>query len=255
MTDLYNVVMKGKAIAGWDNHEVKTNLAKIFKEPPDKMERLLTGKPVTVKKKVSQEQAAKIIKAIEKAGAECKIVKYKTPEAKPLEMEENDKPDSNLEKDTNLVPDRKPARASRVKKSPSKKSPEINPYKTPKANLAKRQENNSGQGKDIELPDGIKGWSWGAFLWNWIWAIGNRTWIGLFALVPYVGFVFAIVLGIKGRQWAWQNKHWDSIEHFQRVQKKWSFWGVLIIGFFSILGIIGILAAILIPMFVGNHQM
>ncbi len=25
------------------------------------------------------------------------------------------------------------------------------------------------------IPDGIKGWSWGAFLLSWIWAIGNRT--------------------------------------------------------------------------------
>lgn len=94
------------------------------------------------------------------------------------------------------------------------------------------------------IPDGIKGWSWGAFFLNWIWAIGNRTWIGLFAIVPYVGFIMAIVLGFKGREWAWKNKEWESVEHFNRVQKKWSFWGVMI--FFSAI-IIGILAAIAIP--------
>lgn len=94
------------------------------------------------------------------------------------------------------------------------------------------------------LPDGIKGWSWGAFLLNWIWAIGNRTWIGLLALIPYVGIVMAIILGIKGREWAWKNKPWDSVEHFNRVQKQWSFWGVLIIvGMFAI----GVLAAIALP--------
>jgi hypothetical protein len=94
------------------------------------------------------------------------------------------------------------------------------------------------------IPDGIKGWSWGAFFLNWIWAIGNRTWIGLFAIVPYVGFIMAIVLGFKGREWAWKNKEWESIEHFNRVQKKWSFWGVMI--FFCVF-ILGILAAIAIP--------
>ena len=33
------------------------------------------------------------------------------------------------------------------------------------------------------IPDGVRGWSWGAFLLNWIWAIGNKTWIGLLALI------------------------------------------------------------------------
>ncbi len=122
-------------------------------------------------------------------------------------------------------------------------------YTPPSADLTTETENNSGQGKVDQLPEGIKGWSWGAFLLSWIWAIGNRTWIGLIALLPYVGFIMAIVLGIKGRQWAWQNKRWDSVEHFQQVQKKWSFWGVLIVvGIFGL----GIVAAIAIPALVSN---
>ena len=79
---------------------------------------------------------------------------------------------------------------------------------------------------------------------NWIWAIGNKTWIGLLAFLPYVGFIFAIVLGVYGRQWAWQNKRWESVEHFQRVQKRWSFWGVLLVVGSALLGII---AAIALP--------
>ena len=101
-------------------------------------------------------------------------------------------------------------------------------------------------GKGHPLPDGVKGWSWGAFLLNWIWSLGNRTWIGLLALVPYVGVVMAIVLGVYGREWAWQNKRWDSVEHFQRVQKRWSAWGV---GLMIVSALLGIAPAILIPMF------
>ena len=76
------------------------------------------------------------------------------------------------------------------------------------------------------IPDGVKGWSWGAFLLNWIWAIGNRSWIGLLAIVPYVGWIMAFWLGFKGREMAWKNKQWDSLEHFNRVQRKWSQWGI-----------------------------
>ena len=68
--------------------------------------------------------------------------------------------------------------------------------------------------KEDTFPDGAKGWSWGGFLLNWIWAIGNKTWIGLLAFVPYIGLIVSIYLGIKGRELAWKNKKWDSLEHF-----------------------------------------
>lgn len=124
-----------------------------------------------------------------------------------------------------------------------------NPYLPPQATVSDvvTGENNSGGGSSVIPPPGIKGWSWGAFLLNWIWSIGNKTWIGLLCLVPYVGLVMSIYLGIKGRELAWRNKRWDSIEHFNTVQKKWSWWAVVLV-----LGVagLGILAAILIPMFV-----
>ena len=108
-------------------------------------------------------------------------------------------------------------------------------------------ENNSGGGSSIVPPPGIKGWSWGAFLLNWIWAIGNRTWIGLLAIVPYIGFIMVFYLGFKGREMAWRNKRWDSIDEFNRVQKKWSKWGVILV--VGIMGI-GILAAVMLPAYV-----
>ncbi|MFA5976456.1 MAG: ribonuclease G [Elusimicrobiota bacterium] len=108
-------------------------------------------------------------------------------------------------------------------------------------------ENTSGHGIATVVPEEIKQWSWGAFLLNWIWGISNGTYIALLALIPYVGFIMAIVLGFKGNEWAWRNKRWESVEQFQRVQKKWTLWGVGLVG-----GLIGlsILAALAIPLLV-----
>lgn len=92
--------------------------------------------------------------------------------------------------------------------------------------------NTSGMGKDAEIPDEIKGWSWGGFCLNWFWAIFNNTWIGLLVFIPHIPFIgsyipfidiiMLFVLGFKGREWAWRNKKWQSIEHFKSVQRKWS---------------------------------
>ena len=126
-----------------------------------------------------------------------------------------------------------------------------NPYQAPKsvvADVSDASENNSGGGSGITPPEGVRGWSWGAFILSWIWAIGNSTWIGLLALLPYIGFIVAIYLGIKGRELAWRNKRWDSLEHFNRVQRSWSKWSLILIVGAMLLGII---AAIVIPLMVG----
>lgn len=96
------------------------------------------------------------------------------------------------------------------------------------------------------LPPGITGWSWGAALLTWIWAIGNKVWIGLLAIVPGINIVMFFVLGIKGREWAWKNGQWESVDHFNRVQKKWSQWavGLTLVGF-----VLGVVGAIAMPQF------
>jgi hypothetical protein len=90
-------------------------------------------------------------------------------------------------------------------------------------------ENTSGQGSLAVIPREIGGWNWGAFLLSWIWAVGNSVWIGLLALIPYAGFIMAIILGVKGNEWAWRYKRWDSVEHFKRTQSTWTKWGLGIV--------------------------
>lgn len=91
------------------------------------------------------------------------------------------------------------------------------------------QANTSGQGPSAVVPEEIKGWNWGAFLLNWIWSIGNQVWIGLLALIPCVNIIMAIILGVKGSEWAWQNRQFESVEQFKAVQRAWAIWGLVIL--------------------------
>jgi len=88
--------------------------------------------------------------------------------------------------------------------------------------------NTSGFGKKATIPPEIKGWSWGAFLLNWIWGMGNNTFIAFLTWVPFFGWIFMFVLGAKGNQWAWENNTWRDVEHFKSTQRKWAIGGVLI---------------------------
>jgi hypothetical protein len=101
---------------------------------------------------------------------------------------------------------------------------------TAATNAAALTENTSGHGKLAMVPQEIKKWSWGAFLLNWIWGIGNSVWIALISLIPIplIGLIMMFVLGAKGNEWAWQSKKWESIERFQKTQRAWAIAGVII---------------------------
>ncbi len=105
--------------------------------------------------------------------------------------------------------------------------------------------NTSGQGKNAVIPSEIKGWNWGAFFLGWIWGIGNSVWLALISIIPYVGFVMSIVLGVKGNEWAWKSKRWNSVEHFKNTQKTWAWVGLVIVVFAFL--VLPILAAIIVP--------
>ncbi len=99
-------------------------------------------------------------------------------------------------------------------------------------------ENTSGQGKLAVVPHKIKGWNWGACLLGVIWGAGNNVWWSLLIFIPYFNFVWFFVMGVKGSEWAWKSKRWDSIEHFKRTQKKWRDWGIGITAISFLIGFI-----------------
>jgi len=118
-------------------------------------------------------------------------------------------------------------------------------------------ENNSGQGKDSPVLDIVaKRFNWGAFGFSWIWGLCNRTYITLIVFplalicwIPIIGSLIflgvCILFGIKGNKWAWQNKRWQSVEHFHRVQKNWAIAEIVMI----CIGIIylAVMAAFVLP--------
>ncbi len=85
-------------------------------------------------------------------------------------------------------------------------------------------DNTSGQGKGAVIPPEVRGWNWGAFLLNWMWGIGNKVWIALLTFI--LGPIMAIILGVKGNEWAWRNKKWKSVEKFKKTQRAWTWAGI-----------------------------
>jgi hypothetical protein len=79
-----------------------------------------------------------------------------------------------------------------------------------------------------EIPPELDRWNWGAFFLNWIWGIGNSTFIALLALVPFVNIVMIFVLGARGSRWAWRNRYWRDAEHFRKTQRNWAIAGLII---------------------------
>lgn len=102
-----------------------------------------------------------------------------------------------------------------------------------------------GQPRDEPIPPLLNRWNWGVFFLNWIWGIGNSTYIALLMFVPVVNLVMVFVLGAKGSQWAWKNRVWADEDHFRRTQRNWARAGVIVfIGFLLLFpaGFFGIMA-------------
>lgn len=113
-------------------------------------------------------------------------------------------------------------------------------------------------------PLNLSKWSWGAFVLSWIWGIFNGCWwmllikIGvvfltvLSAFIPFapffmsaVDFCISVFFGIKGTEWAWNNRSWSSISDFNRTQDTWNKVGLILF----ILGLVGVFAFVLISIF------
>jgi len=108
-------------------------------------------------------------------------------------------------------------------------------------------ENTSGQGESATVPEEVKGWSWGAFGLTWIWGVCNGVLISLLCLIPVFSLAWAFVLAVKGNEWAWRNKKWDSIEHFKSTQRPWNIAGIVLFAI-SMVALVAIIPAVIVPL-------
>ncbi|CAH1851830.1 ribonuclease G [Convivina praedatoris] len=87
------------------------------------------------------------------------------------------------------------------------------------------------------VPSEIKGWNWGAFIYNVFWGIGNKTYLPLLCLIPGFNLIWMFVCGFKGNEWAWQKGDYKDIDTFRAVQATWNRAGLAQF----IIGLIGII--------------
>lgn len=90
-------------------------------------------------------------------------------------------------------------------------------------------------------------WSWGAFALSGIWGLFNGCWwmfvinIGMFILalftwwIPFaiffyslIGLGLSILYGVKGTEWAWNNRSWNSAADFEQTQHSWNVAGIVV---------------------------
>jgi membrane protein YqaA with SNARE-associated domain len=56
--------------------------------------------------------------------------------------------------------------------------------------------------------------------------VANNVWIAF--LVLLLPGVWNVVLGLKGNEWAWQHRRFESMEQFEEIQAVWARWGLIL---------------------------
>ena len=83
------------------------------------------------------------------------------------------------------------------------------------------QMNNQINNIDYNRPTPKKGWSWGAFMYNWIWGIANHTYWPLLVFVPILSIIWPFICGAFGHSWALNSGKFRTVEEFNAVQDSW----------------------------------
>lgn len=308
----YGVVFSGKVHENSNVEQVRENFARLLRlTDPDRLQRLFSGREVTLKKGLSAEDAEKYRLALLKAGAVCEVRRLgPAPAAAPApKAEPRPQPKApvapSIPAGLSLIPieeekaetpavvplalakpaDTGPARFAARDLSPATAAATRSTSSAPatarpvaqaafaanvsNASVASDAGNSrsndrsmvikgsgSGYGDLSIMPEEARGLCWGGFFLPWIWGPFNGM---SFSLAMLPGFrIFRRFLPIwlmssltlllsffmlfKGREIAWNNKTWDSAEHFNRIQRRWTMAG----------GAVTLVLMVIVPMWVAN---
>mgnify|MGYP001627272294 CR=1 FL=1 len=242
----HSIVFQGQIRSDLNLDEVRNNFARLFRlEAGPRLDLLFSGKPVVLKKGLSAEEAQRYAETLLRAGGICEVRRQgaEADTAMPAPAAPTPPPAAPAAS----KPGWESLTLAPVEKKPAPEEPP--PAVTPGHRVApasngsspyavspgsRRVEpvgeaNTSGMGERAVLPEAAAGLSWGGFLMNWIWGLGNRSYVALVCLIPVVGFFFAFYLLFKGREMAWRNREWESVEHFNRVQRRWAIAGIVVV--------------------------
>lgn len=67
-----------------------------------------------------------------------------------------------------------------------------------------------------------KEFNWGAYFGTWLWGLWNKSyktlWIILLGWTPW-GFLYSLYIGMKGNEWAANNRDWQNLGEFKKSQE------------------------------------
>ena len=92
------------------------------------------------------------------------------------------------------------------------------------------------------LSDNLEKFNFGAFFGTWLWGIKNGVYYSIFFIPLFFtpcNILFALILGIKGNEWARRKNPEIEISEFHNIQKKEAkFWAIFALLFYIILGVL-----------------
>lgn len=99
----------------------------------------------------------------------------------------------------------------------------------------------------------VKGWNWGAFMFTYVWGIGNSAYLTLLVFVPLLNLIWPFVCGFKGNEWALNSGTFQTVEEFNAAQKTWNKAGlVMFIVMLAFIALYFLFGAAMVGLILGN---
>ena len=95
-------------------------------------------------------------------------------------------------------------------------------YGNPNYQQQNYQQQNVQMNKGYSNPtQPIRGWSWGAFMFNVAWGIGNKCYLPLLCFVPVLNIIWIFICGAKGHEWAMNSGTFRTVEEYNATMSTW----------------------------------